>query len=61
MNLPFMITHDELRELFARFGEIEDTEIPMRKGGQGFGFAFIRFKTVEAAVSAFAELDKTYF
>jgi RNA recognition motif-containing protein len=61
MNLPFEITHDELRALFGRFGEIEDTEIPLRKGGTGYGFAFIRFATVEASVGAYAELDKTYF
>lgn len=61
MNLPFIITHDELRELFSKFGEVEDIEIPLRRGGTGFGFAFVRFTTVEGAVSAFAELDKTYF
>lgn len=61
MNLPFTISHEELRELFSRFGEIEDTEIPLRRGGTGFGFAFIRFATIEAAVSAYAELDKIYF
>lgn len=36
-------------------------EIPLRKGGQGFGFAFIRFETIEATVSAYAELDKTFY
>ena len=61
MNLPFEITHDELRALFQRFGEIEDTEILLRKSGTGYGFAFIRFATVEGLVSAYAELDKTYF
>ena len=58
---PFTISHEELRELFSKFGEIEDTEIPLRRGGTGFGFAFVRFATVEATVSAYAELDKTYF
>lgn len=61
MNLPFTITHDELRALFEKFGVIEDTEIPLRKGGTGYGFAFIRFTNVEASVSAYAELDKIYF
>ena len=61
MNLPFTITHDELRALFSKFGEIEDTEIPLRRGGTGFGFAFIRFATIEGSVSAYATLDKTYF
>jgi RNA recognition motif-containing protein len=61
MNLPFNITHDELRELFTRYGEVEDIEVPLRRGGQGYGFAFVRFATIEGSVSAFAELDKTYF
>lgn len=61
MNLPFIITHDELRELFSRYGEVEDIEVPLRRGGTGFGFAFVRFATIEGAVTAFAELDKTYF
>ena len=61
MNLPFTITHEELRGLFEKFGEIEDIEIPLRKGGTGFGFAFVRFTTIEASVSAYAELDKIYF
>lgn len=33
MNLPFTITHEELRELFEKYGEVEDIEIPLRKGG----------------------------
>jgi multiple RNA-binding domain-containing protein 1 len=61
MNLPFTITHEELRELFEPYGEVDEIEIPLRKGGQGYGFAFVRFKTVEGSVGAFAELDKTYF
>lgn len=61
MNLPFQITHDELRDTFEKFGEIEDIEVPLRKGGTGFGFAFIRFNSVEGAVSAFAEMDKKYY
>ena len=61
MNLPFTIAPEELRELFAKFGEVEEVEVPLRKGGQGFGFAFVRFKSAEGAVSAFAELDKTFY
>lgn len=61
MNIPFTISHDELRDLFSKYGEIEEIEIPLRRGGTGYGFAFIRFVTVEGAVSAFAELDKTFF
>jgi RNA recognition motif-containing protein len=61
MNLPFTITHDELRELFGKYGDIQNIEIPVRRGGQGTGFAFVRFETIEAAISAYAALDKHYF
>ena len=61
MNLPFAIIHDELRDTFEKYGEIEDIEVPLRKGGTGFGFAFIRFKEVEGAVTAFAQMDKKYY
>lgn len=61
MNLPFQITHDELRAVFEKNGPVQDIEIPVRRGGVGFGFAFIRYENVESAVAAFANLDKTYF
>ena len=61
MNLPFKITHDELKDLFEKFGEIEEIEVPLRRGGEGTGYAFIRFKGVEGAIAAFAAVDKTYF
>ena len=61
MNLPFTITHEEMRELFQKFGTIQDIEVPVRKAGVGFGFAFVRFESIESTVSAFASLDKTYF
>lgn len=61
MNLPFTITHEELRELFEKFGEIQEVEIPLRKGGTGFGFVFIRFATVESTVAAYADLDKKFY
>ena len=35
MNLPFTITHDELRDTFGRFGTIQEIEVPLRKGTGG--------------------------
>ena len=63
MNLSYQVTHDELQGLFGKYGEIVDIEIPFRKRGRGvpLGIGFIRYETPEAAISAFAELDKTYF
>lgn len=59
MNLSYEVTHDEMKELFGPFGEIEDVEIPLRKygGGVALGISFIRFKACEGAIAAFAGLD----
>jgi len=63
MNLSYKVTHDELRDHFEKLGPVEDIEIPLRKGGKGqaAGFAYIAFKDTEAAISAYAQNDKTYF
>ena len=63
MNLSYEVTHDELKSLFGKFGDIENIEIPFRKGGKGttLGISYIRFKETEGAITAFATLDKTYF
>jgi RNA recognition motif-containing protein len=60
MNLSFDVTHDELNELFSKYGEIEKIEIPLRKGGKGqtMGIAYINYKDTESAISCFASLDK---
>lgn len=63
MNLSYQVTHDELKEYFGTYGDIENVEIPLRKGGGGvaLGIAYIAFKDTEAAISAYAALDKSYF
>ena len=45
MNLSYEVTHEEMKELFGPYGEIEDVEIPLRKygGGVALGISFIRF------------------
>jgi len=57
------VTKDELNEAFGRFGKIVDVEIPFRKKGKGvpLGIGFVRYETSEAAISAYAEMDKTFF
>lgn len=61
MNLAFDVQENDLLELLQPFGEVESVEIPLRKGGTGTGYAFANFKDTEGAVSAFAQLDKTFF
>ena len=52
-----------MQELFGKYGEIVDIEIPFRKHGKGvpLGLGFVRYVTSESAIQAFAELDKSYF
>lgn len=61
MNLPFSITDLDIREYFGKYGEIEEISIPLKAGGVGTGFCFIRFTEPESAVNAFANLDKKIF
>jgi multiple RNA-binding domain-containing protein 1 len=57
------VTKEELSDAFGKFGKIIDIEIPFRKKGKGvpLGIGFIRYETSEAAISAYAEMDKTFF
>jgi RNA recognition motif-containing protein len=32
MNLPFTVTHEDLQSLFGKFGEIDEVEIPIKRG-----------------------------
>jgi multiple RNA-binding domain-containing protein 1 len=61
MNLSYEVTQDEIRELFAKYGVVLDIEIPVGKRGRPLGIGFVRFETSEAAISAFAEVDKSFF
>ena len=63
MNLSYEVCTVELQDLFGKFGDIVNIEIPLRKGGKGaaLGIAYITFKETEGAISAFASLDKTFF
>ena len=47
MNLSYQVTKEELQELFGKYGEIVDIEIPLRKHGKGvpLGIGFVRYVT----------------
>jgi RNA recognition motif-containing protein len=52
-NLPWTVTSDSLREMFAEFGEIvEAMLITDRETGRSKGFGFVTFTTEEAAQAA---------
>ena len=56
-NLPWSIKNDQLRDLFAQFGEIvEAIVIQERRTGRSKGFGFVTFTTPEAADAAVQEM-----
>jgi RNA recognition motif-containing protein len=58
-NLPYTVDDAQLRDMFARYGEIEDVAlIKDRDTGRPKGFAFITFTTQQAAEMALAENGK---
>lgn len=57
-SLPWAITSDSLKELFAKYGDItEAIVITDRATGRSKGFGFVTFATAEAAQAAL-EMDK---
>ena len=57
-NLSFKATEDDVRQLFAQYGEVTDVHIVMdRETGRSRGFAFVEMATDEAAKAAISALD----
>lgn len=60
-NLPFSATEDEVRELFAQFGDVESVKlISDRITGRPRGFGFVEMDE-EGAGSAIESLDGNEF
>lgn len=57
-NLPFNISENELKELFASYGDIEEATIIIDKfSGRSKGFGFVTLSNDEAAAKAISELE----
>ncbi len=60
-NLPYSISEDELRDLFAAHGEVSSANIIMdRESGRSKGFGFVEMPDKaqgEAAVNAINQTD----
>jgi len=51
-NLPFSTTDDDLRDLFARHGEVSSASVVMdRESGRSRGFGFVEMETASAEVA----------
>ena len=61
-GLSFDTTDDELREGFARFGEVLEAKvITDRDTGRSRGFGFVTFSDDQAATSAMSEMNGADF
>lgn len=62
-NLPFIITDEDLRTSFEKFGQISEIFIPRnhKENNSGFGYAYISYETIESAILALSEMDKKIF
>lgn len=57
-NLPWSVTNDSLKELFASYGEVvEAIVITDRMSGRSKGFGFVTFADEVAAEKAAAEMN----
>ncbi|HPC84098.1 MAG TPA: hypothetical protein P5234_11910 [Thermoanaerobaculaceae bacterium] len=61
-NLSYQTTEDELRELFAAYGEISSVRIPADPGsGRSRGFGFVEMPSAEQAQAAMEALNGRQF
>ena|SRR3989338_11029632 len=58
-NLPWTVTSDSLKEMFAQFGDIvEAMIITDRMSGRSKGFGFVTFANEESAGKAMQEMNE---
>ena len=55
-NLSYSVTSNDLKELFAQFGEVKEAKVIADRG-----FGFVEMETVEAAEKAVEELNETQY
>ena len=57
-NCKFETTEEQLRDAFAKFGEITACRLVKRKDGKSKGFGFIDFAKIEDAQKAVEEMSE---
>lgn len=59
-NLPYTMTSDDLRAVFAKVGDVTDANVVMDKvTGRSRGFGFVEMKDEAAAKKAIDEVNGT--
>lgn len=56
-NLSFQVTEEKLKEIFSKFGEVLEVNIPLNKDGKKRGFAFLRYKDTKSQLEAMKSLN----
>ncbi|NET39613.1 MAG: RNA-binding protein [Cyanothece sp. SIO1E1] len=57
-NLSFQATEDDLKEVFAEYGEVSRVSLPIdRETGRKRGFAFVELKDESNEDAAISDLD----
>jgi len=58
-NLPYSVTSESLKEMFAQYGEITDSRVIIFKdSGRSRGFGFVEFAKDEDAERAVSEMNQ---
>lgn len=61
-NLLYSSTEDDFRNLFSKYGELEEVHLAIdTRNGKSKGFAYIQFKDPEDAVRAYKSVDRQIF
>ncbi|KAL0244500.1 hypothetical protein GEMRC1_008584 [Eukaryota sp. GEM-RC1] len=61
-NLPYSLTDDQFRQLFEKYGEISSIDLPFDSALSSIrGYGRVDFLFPKDAVTAYSELDNTYF
>ncbi|POY74685.1 hypothetical protein BMF94_2447 [Rhodotorula taiwanensis] len=57
-NLPFSVTGDSIKEVFAKVGNVTDAQI-IHRGTRSLGYGFVTFTSESDAAAAVSQLDKS--
>lgn len=55
LGLPWKVTEDDLKKYFAKFGDVEYTQIKTDPNGKSKGYGFVRFKHKKSQVRVMLE------
>ncbi|GAA5983600.1 hypothetical protein JCM10908_000348 [Rhodotorula pacifica] len=57
-NLPFSVTGDSIKDIFAKVGNVTDAQI-IHRGTRSLGYGFVTFTSESDAAAAVSQLDKS--